>query len=376
MSIQQGTITIDNVVYKWSPVLVSEDERVIYSRQYSTRYAWRVFQDKMNYNYTDSWYSGRGSGDGALPQWVGFDYEKPIKKIGVALTYDSYDAGKPLDFQIQYFDGENLVDIISLVNESNLVGKTKLYLFEKPVVAEKFRYHVTKNSSNNIYPTILHRLYLLDEKEFTGEYELVEKFQDENGVAIKEDINIIVAANDNYSFNAPEIVGYEYVGYKVDGGALQLSTPAVIANVDNNHVVVFVYKKKEIVGNELVVTGMVVHFASPLVPDGWLVCDGSEVSQVKYSELYKVVGGIYGECEDENNFRLPDLRGSFIRGYDYGRGLDEGRQFGSEQEDALQDHSHYSGSVVTRSMVGEATVARVADETRPYNIALLPCIKY
>lgn len=376
MSIKQGTITIDNVAYKWSPVLKSTDENILYSSQYPSRPSWFVFQEGQNFSYESSWYSSGAWGKLTLPHWVGYDFGKPISKIGVALTYDNYDDHKPTDFQVQYFDNNEWVDILSFQNvpKAELIGKTKLYLFDKPISAQKFRYNVTKN--NSTYGVALHRLRLLDEKEFTGEYELVEKFQDENGVAIKEDINIIVAANDNYSSNAPEIVGYEYVGYKVDGGALQLSTPAAIVNIDDNHVVVFVYKKKEIVGNELVVTGMVVHFASPLVPDGWLVCDGSEVSQVKYSELYKVVGGIYGECEDENNFRLPDLRGSFIRGYDYGRGLDEGRQFGSEQEDALQDHSHYSGGVVTRSMVGEATVARVAEETRPYNIALLPCIKY
>lgn len=70
------------------------------------------------------------------------------------------------------------------------------------------------------------------------------------------------------------------------------------------------------------------------------------------------------------------MRGEFTRCCDQGRGLDAGRLFGSEQLDALQDHSH--GGVVSVSTMSAVTlpVARVADETRPHNVALLPCIKY
>jgi len=120
--------------------------------------------------------------------------------------------------------------------------------------------------------------------------------------------------------------------------------------------------------------GSVIHLTSTVVPKGWLFCDGSIVSKDKYKNLYEVVGTIYGECEDEKMFKLPDLRGEFIRGYDADRGLDSGRVFGSEQEDALQNHSH--GGVISRTMASEVPPARVADETRPHNVALLPCIKY
>lgn len=122
--------------------------------------------------------------------------------------------------------------------------------------------------------------------------------------------------------------------------------------------------------------GMILHFGMTQAPEGWLKCDGSEVAKADYPKLFAAIGNNFGELENKNNFKLPDLRGEFIRGWDEGRGLDNGRIFASEQEDALQDHSHYSGGVITRSIVNEMSVARVAEETRPHNVALLPCIKY
>jgi microcystin-dependent protein len=48
--------------------------------------------------------------------------------------------------------------------------------------------------------------------------------------------------------------------------------------------------------------------------DGWLVCNGQAVSRVRYSELYKVIGGIYGPPTAET-FILPDFRGKIPLGY-------------------------------------------------------------
>ena len=120
--------------------------------------------------------------------------------------------------------------------------------------------------------------------------------------------------------------------------------------------------------------GLIAHFGMTNAPKGWLKCDGSEVSKTIYAKLFSTIGNTFGQAEDDNFFKLPDLRGEFIRGWDEGRGLDAGRIFGSTQEDALQDHSH--GGVVTMSLANAIPAARVADETRPHNVALLPCIKY
>ena len=66
---------------------------------------------------------------------------------------------------------------------------------------------------------------------------------------------------------------------------------------------------------ELVPTGMVMAWAgiSPAVPDGWLLCDGSQVSKTTYSHLYETIGVGYG-TEYNSTFALPDLSGRAIYG--------------------------------------------------------------
>lgn len=50
------------------------------------------------------------------------------------------------------------------------------------------------------------------------------------------------------------------------------------------------------------------------VPPGFLLCDGSVVSRDDYPALYDVIGTLYGETEEFDEFLLPDLIGRFPRG--------------------------------------------------------------
>jgi microcystin-dependent protein len=47
--------------------------------------------------------------------------------------------------------------------------------------------------------------------------------------------------------------------------------------------------------------------------DGWLLCNGQEVSRKKYKNLDEKIGSIYGRTS--THFKLPDLRGKTIMGY-------------------------------------------------------------
>ena len=50
-------------------------------------------------------------------------------------------------------------------------------------------------------------------------------------------------------------------------------------------------------------------------PDGYLVCDGSEVSQTDYPELYSVIGDKFGTSSEEGKFKLPNLvDGTYLQG--------------------------------------------------------------
>lgn len=87
-------------------------------------------------------------------------------------------------------------------------------------------------------------------------------------------------------------------------------------------------------------SGAVQEFAGASAPEGWLMCDGAEVSKTTYAALYAVIADTYGTPVDSNNFVLPDLRGEFVRGLDDmgtaqgARGVDSGRALGSAQNQA------------------------------------------
>lgn len=131
--------------------------------------------------------------------------------------------------------------------------------------------------------------------------------------------------------------------------------------------------------------GAVLFFAMAAAPDGWLVCDGGLVSRAAYAALFAAIGTLYGVGDGATTFKLPDLRGEFIRGADGGRGVDAGRALGSAQADAFKSHTHSNGATYAQSVTAggtgyyasqaaQSTGGAGGSETRPRNIALLPCI--
>lgn len=139
--------------------------------------------------------------------------------------------------------------------------------------------------------------------------------------------------------------------------------------------------------NSSIPVGTVIWYAATSPPKGFIECNGQ--STAGYPKLMSIVG-----------LNVPDLRGEFVRGWDHGRGVDIGRTFGSWQQDILIDHSH---GLTLRGRTGKdsswdptphwssgdfgytspATAkssgildAAFGTETRPRNIALLPCIEH
>ncbi len=137
--------------------------------------------------------------------------------------------------------------------------------------------------------------------------------------------------------------------------------------------------------------GTVQHFANTVAPLGYLACTGQTVSVTQYPELFTAIGFTYGGSG--STFNVPDLRGEFIRGLDAGRGVDPARVIGSAQTDDFKSHTHnlpvnlaivfgptfflMNGDGTLGGTTNSAsTSATGGTETRPRNIALLPCIKY
>jgi microcystin-dependent protein len=56
----------------------------------------------------------------------------------------------------------------------------------------------------------------------------------------------------------------------------------------------------------------VLPFAGSTIPPGFLLCDGSAVSQTTYPDLFTAIGITYGGSG--STFNLPDMRGIFPKG--------------------------------------------------------------
>lgn len=76
--------------------------------------------------------------------------------------------------------------------------------------------------------------------------------------------------------------------------------------------------------------GIPIPYPLSTVPTDCLAMNGQRFDTRRYPKLaQKYPSGL-----------LPDLRGEFIRGWDNGRGVDEGRQVLSWQRDSLKSHTH------------------------------------
>jgi hypothetical protein len=156
----------------------------------------------------------------------------------------------------------------------------------------------------------------------------------------------------------------------------------------------------------MVPTGAVMPFAMNSAPTGWLAANGGEYSKTgTYATLFAAIGVTYGETNGAGgtgttHFRVPDLRGYFVRGAGTNSDTTAAGAFGVKQADAFQGHAHSTngnafwvnggGAVLGGSGIS-STVAlsvgspisdgtngtpRTASETRPANIAMLYCIKF
>ena len=146
------------------------------------------------------------------------------------------------------------------------------------------------------------------------------------------------------------------------------------------------------------------------VPHGWLLCDGHEEQVSDYPALFYAIEHSWGGSNDV--FRVPDLRGQFLRGVDLDADVDPDadartnrvttalqKGAGGYQGDEFQTHIHYleswygqdgDGSVNPNNAgYGAAgpyspgvptktynAAARHGPETRPKNAAVNYIIKY
>ena len=61
-------------------------------------------------------------------------------------------------------------------------------------------------------------------------------------------------------------------------------------------------------------TGMIAFFHATTPPEGWLPCNGQNVSRTTYANLFAVIGTTYGSGDGSTTFKLPNLHHRFLEG--------------------------------------------------------------
>ena len=102
--------------------------------------------------------------------------------------------------------------------------------------------------------------------------------------------NYIVSGNNNLS--------YCDVGkcWSLNGKYVQQNTKMSFRAVDYNDIYIF-----------NIPVASLMAYAGNTTPDGWLVCDGSEINRTTYIDLYNVIGTTYGSGNGSTTFNLPNF---------------------------------------------------------------------
>lgn len=79
------------------------------------------------------------------------------------------------------------------------------------------------------------------------------------------------------------------------------------------------------------IVGEICFFGMATPPAGFLKCNGATISRTTYAALFAAIGTTWGGGDGSTTFNLPDYRGEFLRCWDDGRGVDNGRAFGGFQ---------------------------------------------
>ena len=104
-------------------------------------------------------------------------------------------------------------------------------------------------------------------------------------------------------------------------------------------------------------TGAIMAWPVESAPSGFILCHGQAISRSTYSDLFSLIGVMYGAGDGSANFNLPDYRGEFLRGRANGSTNDPDRDgrtdrgdgnggdnVGTKQDYGLLQHSHGNNS--------------------------------
>ncbi len=138
--------------------------------------------------------------------------------------------------------------------------------------------------------------------------------------------------DDALSFSAPR-----YLGIRVGAGTNQELVPrhqlipsfharvadtTVAGGIDTEQLADEAVTADKLAPEALTAPGTIVAYGGTVAPPGWVMCDGAEydATDPAYAGLFATIGTTFGGSGEM--FKVPDLRGRFVRGVDNGAGVD------------------------------------------------------
>ena len=155
---------------------------------------------------------------------------------------------------------------------------------------------------------------------------------------------------------------------------------------------------QEVTWGSAIPKGMIAPFGTTSPPEGWLACDGSTLNalqDVAFRDLFNAIGTTWGGT-GEGDFKIPDLRGTFLRGsgsQTYNSKVFDGGNVSQKSKDEFEMHRHeirsitlagapYDSAVAGGSQSGSWSTDAITkysgsgNETKPFNTSVLYCIKF
>jgi microcystin-dependent protein len=104
------------------------------------------------------------------------------------------------------------------------------------------------------------------------------------------------------------------------------------------------------------VVGTMQIYAGSDVPEGYLLCDGREVSREEYADLFKAIGTTWGAGDGSTTFNVPDMREVAPVGVGTSSRNEPAHDtflLGEFKDDQLQSHTHsYTAAANSSQRVG------------------------
>lgn len=193
---------------------------------------------------------------------------------------------KPQDFVSQNPDSQGLLeDVLDKIN-NNIKDNAE---FKKNITTQQNNFENRVNNEWNTYKTNLTQQQTTFEKKVTDTQKA-----HETAVATKQ--------ND---FEKAQTERQNAFEKKQEGQQ---------ATFEENLTQNFDKFKHDVMSGDFVPAGTVFPFAGQTIPNGFVLCQGQELSRTTYKRLFDAIGTTYGSGDGSTTFNVPNLSGTFPLG--------------------------------------------------------------